>query len=262
MWTAGSSLCSTQTSLRGTLCWWLWRLVDEKRKVQLHLWLSLKFIKSLVLVFTTQGTERLIVLWVLASVFRDSTNEQVFLARRPLTDFYRMENVSPAERVCVCNNMEAQPCFNQMYSESVQQLLKRPTSVSFLDILHSVSWWSHSLASWVCLLFGIVLFLLHYITNIQHVFVGFFNVFYMFCANKLKCFFILHAEARRLFVVNWWRQNCCTQRLFLILLLLVSWVDVPDYKSLFIISTRGQQSSTASCQTNCVLGDLFISRVL
>lgn len=131
MWTAGSSLCSTQTSLRGTLCWWLWRLVDEKRKVQLHLWLSLKFIKSLVLVFTTQGTERLIVLWVLASVFRDSTNEQVFLARRPLTDFYRMENVSPAERVCVCNNMEAQPCFNQMYSESVQQLLKRPTSDFF-----------------------------------------------------------------------------------------------------------------------------------
>lgn len=31
---------------------------------------------------------------------------------------------------------------------------------------------------------------------------GFFNVFYMFCANKLKCFFILHAEAQRLFVVN------------------------------------------------------------
>lgn len=131
MWTAGSSLCSTQTSLRGTLCWWLWRLVDEKRKVQLHLWLSLKFTKSLVLVFTTQGTERLIVLWVFASVFRDSTNEQVFLARRPLTDFYRMENVSPAERVCVCNNMEAQPCFSQMYSESVQQLLKRPTSDFF-----------------------------------------------------------------------------------------------------------------------------------
>lgn len=123
-----------------------------------------------------------------------------------------------------------------------------------------MSWWSHSLASWVCLLFGIVLFLLHYITNIQHVFVGFFNVFYMFCANKLKCFFILHAEAQRLFVVNWWRQNSCTQRLFL--LLLVSLVDVPDYKSLFIIWTRGQQSSTACCQTNCVLGDLFISRVL
>lgn len=171
-----------------------------------------------------------------------------------------MENVSPAERVCVCNNMEAQPCFSQMYSESVQQLLKRPTSVSFLDILHSVSWWSHSLASWVCLLFGIVLFLLHYITNIQHVFVGFFNVFYMFCANKLAFFYFTCRSSAPYFVVNWWRQNCCMQRLFL--LLLVSLVDVPDYKSLFIIWTRGQQSSTACCQTNCVLGDAFISRVL
>lgn len=85
----------------------------------------------------------------------------------------------------------------------------------------------------------------------------------MFCANKLKCFFILVAEARRLILLwNWWRKNCWTQRLFLILLRLVSWVDVPDYKSLFIIWTRGQQSSTACCQTNCVLGDLFISRVL
>lgn len=89
---------------------------------------------------------------------------------------------------------------------------------------------------------------------------GFFNVFYMFCANKLAFFYFTCSSSAPYFVVNWWRQNCWTQRLFLILL--VSLVDVPDYKSLFIIWTRGQQSSTACCQTNCVLGDLFISRVL
>lgn len=86
-----------------------------------------KFTKSLVLVFTTRGTERLI-----ASVFRDSTNEQVFLAGRPLTHFYWMENVSPAERVCFCNNMDTRLCFSRLYSESMQQLLKRPTSCFFV----------------------------------------------------------------------------------------------------------------------------------
>lgn len=83
-----------------------------------------------------------------------------------------MENVSPAERVCVCNNMEAQPCFNQMYSESVQQLLKRPTSDFFFGHF-ALSVLMIGQFGFMSLLFGIVLFLLHHI-NIQHVFVGFY----------------------------------------------------------------------------------------
>lgn len=156
--------------------------------------------------------------------------------------------------------MEAQPCFNQMYSESVQQLLKRPTSDFFfghfaLSVLMIAQFGFMSLSSVWHRLIPATLHNKHTARVC-----GFFNVFYMFCANKLAFFYFTCRSSAPYFVVNWWRQNCWTQRLFLILL--VSLVDVPDYKSLFIISTRGQQSSTASCQTNCVLGDLFISRVL